>query len=252
MKLERQQLAGVRKVEGCRHDHVREVGRRRGRRMVARQQRFARLDEHRQDDELIPGDGRRDHRIARQGEHFAHANRRHGGDEPWQHPEPDQQRDRDVGHEVDLEAPELLEVQRAGLDRRDGEEAERRETDGQPRRARDRLSRDAQYVQQHLLALHADERHAQDDGKEHHGRDDAVRERVERVRRDVERHEVERRPALDERGAEERGGLYLRKGQRDEEGEHQRQAPQGHHHRAGAQPQRAGLRVTERAEARHD
>ena len=101
-------------------------------------ERAARLDEHGQHDEEIAGHERRDERVAVEREDVPHPDRRQRGDEPRQHPQADEQRDADVGDEEHLQAAELLEAERAGGGRGDGEEAVGREPDDEARGARQR------------------------------------------------------------------------------------------------------------------
>ena len=84
-----------------------------------------------------------------------------------------------------------------------------------------------EHVEQHLLALEADQRDAEDHREQHDGRHDVVGERVERVGRDVEIDEVEGRPLLDERRAEERRVSRTGNASGKSEREHQRDEPTG-------------------------
>jgi len=74
-ETDREQLAGVRKVERGRHDDVRQILLRLLDARL-RYQRPARFDEHRQDDEQIAGDEGGDEAVARQREDVTGANRR--------------------------------------------------------------------------------------------------------------------------------------------------------------------------------
>ena len=101
-------------------------------------ERPARLDEDRQHDEEIAGDERGDERVAREREDVPHPDRRQRGDQSRQHPQADEQRHADVRDQVDLQAAELLEAQRAGGSRGDREQPVGREPDDEARGARQR------------------------------------------------------------------------------------------------------------------
>ena len=58
--------------------------------------------------------------------------------------------------------------------------------------AGDRRAGHAEHVEQHFLALDADQGNPEDDREQHDRRDDVVRERIERIRGNVEADEVER------------------------------------------------------------
>ena len=168
-------------------------------------------------------------------EDVPHPDRRQRGDQARQHPQADEQRHADVGDEEHLQPAELLEAERAGGGRGNGEEPIGREPDDEAGGARQRGADDVQQVEQDRLALEADDRHAEDDREQHDRRHDVVRQRVERVRRDVEVDEVEGRAPLEERRAEERRRLHVRKRQRHEHREVKADDPERHQHGAGAQ-----------------
>ena len=219
---------------------------------AALDERAARLDEHREHDEEIAGDKRRDERVAVEREDVPHPDRRQRRDESRQHPQADEQRHADVGDEEHLQAAELLEAQRAGGGRGDGEQPVGRELDDEARGARERGADHVQQIEEDRLALEADDRDPEDDREEDDRRHDVVGQRVERVGRNIEIDEVEGRPALEERGAEERRRLGRREGQRHEHRERQAHGPERHHDGAGAQAEPARIRGVERPEAFDD
>ena len=137
----------------------------------------------RQHDEQVAGDRRGEQRVLRFAQHVAGANRRQRRHQPGQHPEADQQRHRDVGDEINLQASQLLEIERAGGVRGDREQAVRRQAGHEARRPRDRRARDVQHVEQALAMVDADQRAAEHDREQHHRRHDVVGQRMERIRR---------------------------------------------------------------------
>ena len=241
----------MRKVERRRDDDVRQLLLR----LVdagTRDERSARFDQHRQHDEEIAGDKRRDEAVARQREDVAGADRGQRRHETRQDPQAHQQRHADVGDEEDLQAPELLEAQRAGRRRRDGKQSVRRELNDEPRGARERAAGDLQQVEQNRFAVEADDGDAKDDREQHHGGHDVVRQRVEGIGRNVEVDEIERRPAFEERRAEERGRLDRRERQRHQHRVEQANRPERHEHGAGAQAQPPGFCRLQRAQTFDD
>ena len=121
---------------------------------------------------------------------------------------------------------DLVDPQRAGGVRRQREDAVRRQPADEAGRPGDGRADDAEHVEQHGLALDADQRHAQQHREEDHGRDDAVGQGMEGIGRNVEVDEVERRGVLEQRGAEERRALGRREHQRDQAREDQRDDPE--------------------------
>ena len=216
------------------------------------QECLAGLHETRQHDEEIAGNERGDERVARLAEDIPHAYRCERGDQSREHPQTDQQRDRDVRHEVDLQTAQLLQPQRACRVGRNREQSVRREASDEASGRRDRIAGDVQHVEQALPARDADDGDTQDEGEEHDRGNDVVRQRVERVRGNVQIDEVEGGPRLDQARAEERGVLDRGKRQRDQERERQRQDPQAADHGGGFQTQRLQLGRPERPQAGDD
>ena len=98
-----EELPGVREVEGGRHDDLRQPARLLVAGTEPAEQRAAGLHEARQHDEQVAGDERGDERVARLAENIPGSNRGERGDQSREHPQADQQRHRDVRHEVDLQ-----------------------------------------------------------------------------------------------------------------------------------------------------
>ncbi len=169
------------------------------------------------------------------------SNRGERGDQSREHPQAEQQRHRDVRHEVDLQAAQLLQPKRSRRVGGDRKQSIGGQAGHEARGRRDRVSGDLQDVEQTLLAFDADQGDAQNEGEQDDGRHDVVREGIEWVRGNVQVDEVEGGSALDEARAEKRGVLNVRKRQRDQERERQRHQPQTADHGRGSQAQRPDL-----------
>ena len=250
-EADRQELAGVRKIERGGDDDLGQV-RLLPRHAGALDERAARLDQHRQDDEQIAGNKRGDQRVTGERKDVPHPDRRQRGDEPRQHPQADEHRHADIGDEEHLEAAELLETERPRRGRGNREESVRRQLDDEAGRARERVADDTEQIEQDRLALEPDHGNPENDREEDHRRHDVVGERVERIRRYIQVDEVERRPALEERRAEECGGLDCRERQRHQQRERQSDEPERHEDGAGAKPEPPRVGGAERAEALND
>ena len=139
-EAQREQLPGVREVERGRHDHLREPARLHVAGAEPIEERAAGLREPRQHDEQIAGDEGREERVVRLAENVPRSNRRERGDQAREHPQAHQQRHRDVRHEIDLQAAQLLEIQRARRVRGNRKQAIRGEARDETRGTRDRIS----------------------------------------------------------------------------------------------------------------
>ncbi len=115
-------------------------------------QRPARLDEHRQDDEEIAGDEGGNERVARQAEDVARPDRRHRRHHAGQHPQGDEERNANVGDEKHLQPADLIEAERSGGYSGNGEETVRRQLDDEAGGARECDASHAQDVEQDRLA----------------------------------------------------------------------------------------------------
>ena len=97
-------------------------------------------DQARQHDEQVAGDEGGEERVVRLAEDVPGSNRRERGDQSRQHPQAHQQRHGDVRHEVDLQAAQLLQLQRPRRIRRNRKQSVGREARHEARGARDRVS----------------------------------------------------------------------------------------------------------------
>ena len=213
---------------------------------------LARGDQHRQDDELVADDRGGQQRLARRREDGARRNRRERAHESRQHPEREQQGDAGVGHQIELEPGRLFDPERAGGGGGNREDAVGRQPHDEPHRPRQRVAGDREDVEQHLLAGQAVQRHADDHREQHHRGHDAVGECEEGVRRNVQVDQIEGLRRLEERGAEERGVLTGRKGQRHQEREAECQCPERQQHQRDAEPEAPEFGDVQRADAPGD
>jgi hypothetical protein len=156
----------MRKTEGRGDEDVGKASAFARSRGVLANQRLRLFGQRRQHDEQAAGHERREQRVTRPREHRAVTDRRQRGDEAWQHPETQEERQRDIAHEIHLQPLQLLEAQRTGRRRGDGEQSIRRQPNHVLGAPRDSRPCNPQRSEQALVVRHTAQRHAGRDAED--------------------------------------------------------------------------------------